>query len=339
MLKKRMSIMALSILLISSGLEISASSTTADDRVVFVTAGEYPNKPGKRSKVADQVVYDDKSEYPLYDDGTLGEYYVNVPFVEKVSEYIKAKDNTIKVVEHYRENKSEDLNSAGREAIKHDADMYISIHTNANNNSNKSGFLAMTSKYKNKYKNESDDLAKKLANALKDDQYPITPDRNTGLALNETKIGELNEASKDMPAVLLEMGYFSNPGDLQKMVSDTYINTAADRLAETIVTELQTGKYDKDQDIETGKVDVYKKKDEEIVEESSKEDVVGGEPPSKEPEVKELSEEEKFITEFFSIETDTENDSNIENKDIEEMTLDEVEQELEELNGELLKEE
>ena len=285
--KRRISSLALTSILLGGVLSnISAESVTDKDRTLVISPGEYPNKPGKRSSVANEVVMD-KKKYPTYKDGTLGEYYINKPFVEKISEYVRAKDNTINVVEYYRKGKSDDLNAMGKIAKENKGDIYLSIHTNFNDSKNKSGFLAMTSTYNKEYKNESDKLANTLVEALKDNQVPIKPDRGTGLALNETKIGELNKSMEHMPAVLLELGYYSNPDDLQVLTSDTYINTISNRIAEAIVDEFHTGNYDKDQADE--KVITSTKKKDEKVKEVKPEVEQTIEPPKEEtPEVENI---------------------------------------------------
>lgn len=334
--KRRISVLALASILLGGTLSnISAESATDKDRTLVISAGEYPNKPGKRSSVANEIIMD-KSKYPTYKDGTLGEYYINKPFVEKISEYVRAKDNTINVVEYYRKGKSDDLNAMGKIAKENKGDIYLSIHTNFNDSKNKSGFLAMTSKYNKEYKNESDELANKLANALKDNQVPIKPDRGTGLALEETKIGELNKSMEYMPAVLLELGYYSSPEDLKVLTTDTYINTISNRIAEAIVDEFHTCKYDKDQ-VDEMMITPTKKKEEKV--EEVKEEVEQTiEPPKEEPEIEEIEniedienvEEDKgLIDSLFNNEEKAEEVVKEEitepKKSLEEMTLEEVE--------------
>lgn len=336
--KRKISTLALASILLGGTLSnISAESVTDKDRTLVISPGEYPNKPGKRSSVANEVMMD-KNTYPTYKDGTLGEYYINVPFVEKISEYVRAKDNTINVVEYYRKGKNDDLNAMGRIAKENKGDIYLSIHTNFNDSKKKSGFLAMTSTYNKEYKNESDKLANKLAEALKDNQVPIKPDRGTGLALEETKIGELNKSMEYMPAVLLELGYYSSPEDLKVLTTDTYINTISNRIAEAIVDEFHTGKYDKDQANEK-LITPTKKKDEKI--EEIKDEVEQTlEPPKEEvPEVEniedvenveKIEEESKGILDDIFNKSEEVEEEVIEEqvepeKPLEEMSLEEVE--------------
>lgn len=344
--KRKISTIALATILMGGTLSNTFAENGAEkDRTLVISPGEYPNKPGKRSSVANEVKYD-KNKYPTYKDGTLGEYYINKPFVEKISEYVRAKDNTINVVEYYRQGKSDDLNAMGKIAKDKGGDVYLAIHTNSNDTKSKSGFLAMTSKHNKKYKKESNELAKKLANSLNDNQIPIKPDRGDGLALEETKIGELNTSMENMPSVLLELGYFSSPKDLGILTNDTYINTISNRIAETIVNEFQTGKYDKDQDSE--KVVTPTKKKEEKVEVVKEETEQVVEPP-KEPETKEEEVIEPEIVEeetvenksLFSIFSKEENkEEPVEEvkepeKPLEEMTLEEVEVEYQRALSEL----
>lgn len=259
--KRRISTLSLIAILAGGVLNtIGAESVTSGDRTLFISPGEYPGKSGKRSSVANEVLLD-KNKYPLYDDGTLGEYYINKPFVEKISEYVQAKDNTIKVVEYYRKGSSDDLNAMGNISKKNKGDIYLAIHTNSNPSKSKRGFLSMVSTHSTDYKNKSDELAKALAEGLKDNQNPIVPDRGNGLALNETKIGELNESMKHMPAVLLELGYFSSPEDLKVLTADKYINTISNRIANVIVDEFHSGAYDKDQSDERSVIIAKKKED------------------------------------------------------------------------------
>lgn len=329
--KRRISTLALIAILAGGALNtIGAESVTSGDRTLFISPGEYPGKSGKRSSVANEVMLD-KNKYPLYDDGTLGEYYINKPFVEKISEYVQARDNTIKVVEYYREGPNDDLNAMGKISKSNKGDIYLSIHTNSNPSKNKRGFLSMVSKYDAEYKNESDELAKALAEGLKDNQNPITPDRGNGLALNETKIGELNESMKYMPAVLLELGYFSSPEDLKVLTTDRFINTISSRIADVIVTELQSGKYDKDQNDENI-ILASKKKNEEV--EEVKENIEQTEEPPKEESITEENVVEEVIEEQPEV-VEEEKPSllrSIFNKEDKEVVEEEPEKELEEMS-------
>lgn len=290
--RRKISTIALATILMSGNLtNIFAENMVDKDRTLVISPGEYPNKPGKRSSVASEVSYD-KNKYPTYKDGTLGEHYINKPFVEKISEYVTAKDNSIKVVEYYRQGKNDDLNAMGKIAKDNGGDMYLSIHTNYHDSKSKSGFIAMTSKYDEKYKKESDELAKKFANSLNDNQIPIKPDRKNGLSLEETKIGELNKSMQHMPSVLIELGYYSNPDELSILTNSTYINTISNRIAEVIVDEFNTGKYDNDQDSE--KVIPTTKKKEEKIENVKEETEQTIEPPTPEEDGAEIKEDEIY---------------------------------------------
>lgn len=345
--KRKISTLVLATLLMGGFMtNIDAESVKSEDRTLFITSGEYPGKPGKRSTVANKILLD-KNKYELYSDGTLGEYYINAPFVKKISEYVQARDNTIKVVEYYRSGSNDDLNAMGNISKNSKGDIYLSIHTNYSNKESKSGFLAMTSNYTSDFKEESDSLAKKLAEKLNDVQNPIKPDRGSGVALSETKIGELNESMKHMPAVLLELGYFSNPEDLQILTSDKYINTISSRIADVIVEEFQTGKYDKDQKDENIIIAYKRKEDEEDVvvndnvEETNKNlNEISNDNVEEEEVIEENVEQLQVVsntsikesTSIFNIFTkkeDRQNSIEDNEKDIDEMTIEEVEAEYE----------
>ena len=99
------------------------------------------------------------------------------------------------------------LSSRVREANAWGADVFLSLHTNAATNPNASGSEALIY-------SRSSRVAYELAEDILDDMTAATGLRNRGI-IERPGLYVLKETN--MPAVLVEMGFISNPGDAELM--------------------------------------------------------------------------------------------------------------------------
>lgn len=99
------------------------------------------------------------------------------------------------------------LSSRVREANAWGADIFLSLHTNAATNPNASGSEALI------YSRASR-VAYELAEDILEDMTAATGLRNRGI-IERPGLYVLKETN--MPAVLVEMGFISNPGDAELM--------------------------------------------------------------------------------------------------------------------------
>lgn len=263
-------------------------ATKADDTVakpeelsIALSPGEYFNKPGKRasSEIVEKANISDG--YKKYSDGSLGEYEINRVLCDKIEEYVHALDRNIKVIRWDRKDKSDDLGAAGRKATSTNADIYVSVHTNSDgkNIGKATGFGLYTPKngqvIRNgkffcevKHQTGSEDVARGILSRINVDNAGI-PMHGSGLTTNCDRYDEINTAAQEMPALIFEAGFFNNPEDLHKLTNDEYINSLCMEFAKSLVEELNSGRYNSDQTIETADKKVTDKSDEstkEVVE-------------------------------------------------------------------------
>lgn len=194
---------------------------------VIIRAGEYKGKPGKRIYLNNQTVKLPK-DIPLRNDGDGNGFYVhehdiNVKEAKALVEKLRALGIDAKL--QIASDKTEDLNAAGRISNKSNPYLYISIHHNYYNASSK-GYFGMY--------NTNDTMGKlvadRLTNSIKNNNMvPQTSNRpNTGY------IGELNKIHNTTTPVLLELGFFSNPDELEYICSNQYVNYVSDNMAKEI---------------------------------------------------------------------------------------------------------
>lgn len=124
-----------------------------------------------------------------------------------------------------RKKKIEDLNN--RCQIKKDTqcDMFISIHLNMFQESKYYGAQVWYSRNK-----DSQRLAKIIQDNLKKD-LDINNNRQAKPALDSYKVLRCND---DMPGVLVECGFLSNPAEEQKLKSEEYQNKIAESIENSI---------------------------------------------------------------------------------------------------------
>ena len=225
---------------------------------IVIHPGEYPGKLGKRSYFANKIPNLDRDKYPLENGNELEEYYLNKQYCKHIAEHIRKKDSRIVVIEFDSKNRSTDLNAAGRTSNAYNADMYLAIHHNCTTMSAKTpgkatGFICMTAK--GNYANKSVNIAKHISKCIdkvgdKTDLYHFVG-KSEGIWTGNTYVGELNEATKRSPAVLIEMAFFDNIHDLKISTDEKKIDMISEQVATAIVNEFHNGTFDNDQYGET----------------------------------------------------------------------------------------
>ena len=116
-----------------------------------------------------------------------------------------------------RENEDSVLGTTIRESLQErvqmanewDADYFISIHANANNNANING----SEVYLYQENEETRELSQDILNGLKD----VVDMKDNGIRLNPSLYVLRNTK---MPALLIELGYLTNETDFNKLVSE-----------------------------------------------------------------------------------------------------------------------
>ena len=198
---------------------------------VVVRAGEYQGKAGKR-------IYINNSTVNLPDDILIrndndgkgfyvSEWDINVKEAKALVSKLQVLGVNAKL--QVATTKAEDLNAAGRIANKSNPYLYVSVHHNSYA-SDSTGYFSMY----NPNNQKSKQAAIRLSNVLKDNgQVPQRGNReNTGY------IGELNAINSSTTPVLLELGFFSNIDELEKICSTSYVDYVSTNLANEILNML-----------------------------------------------------------------------------------------------------
>ena len=196
---------------------------------VIIRAGEYQGKAGKRIYVNSTTVRL-PNDIPIRNDGDgkgfyVSEWDINVKEAKAIVEKLQARGVNAKLQIAY--SKSEDLNAAGRIANKSNPNLYVSVHHNYYD-SNSTGYFSMY----NQNDTNGKKIADRLSNAISDNgQVPMRASR-----ANDGYIGELNVINNTTTPVLLELGFFSNISELEKICSDSYVQYVSTQLANEITS-------------------------------------------------------------------------------------------------------
>ena len=207
-------------------MEIIEEKTVTPD--IVIRPGEYPNKPGKRVYInsASLSIPDD---IPIHTDenGTyIHEFDINLKLSKAIDKELKelGVNTNLQVAK----DKSQDLNQAGRIAKTTGTKMYLSVHHDYYKNDTE-GYTFIT--------NQGDDtdalIAQELSNSIKGGSVKQRANRT-----QDGYIGEMNQTS-DMINILGEFGFFSNPEELQKIISDEQVQYVAQQIAQELAIILK----------------------------------------------------------------------------------------------------
>lgn len=208
-----------------------ALDNTNSDVQIVIRPGEYPNKPGKRNE---NINEDFDINCPIrYDEETgwhIQEYDLNYKIANAIVEYLKSQGVNVILLE--TENKSQDLNAAGRRAKQYNAPIYLSIHNNSYRSTDE-GYFMIT----NPNDSASSKVAIDISNALSDSPMLIPKRENR---LNTGYIGELNEYPGTKINLLMEMSFaLSNSNEAKKVVNEKQLNFYAKTIGDELIQVLK----------------------------------------------------------------------------------------------------
>ena len=208
---------------------INAMECTKMDTDIVIRVGEYPNKPGKR---LDNVHEDFDIGVPVrYDNGRycVQEYDLNYKVANAIVKYLESQG--VNVVLQDTQNKSQDLNSAGRRAKSLNPDIYLSIHHNSYQE-NSSGYFFMS----NVGDTQSSKYAKRLSNAMSSNPMLIPQMENRSNV--NGYIGELSVKPAQI-SILGEFGFFSNKSEIVKCASDEQVEYIGKAIGDELIKILK----------------------------------------------------------------------------------------------------
>ncbi len=195
---------------------VSAMGQTYQDRVVVIDAGHGGYDPGAITK-----------------QGTY-EKHINLDVAKKVKQYLEPtgmkviltrdedEDYVSEGVTGRKSKKQTDLNYRINLATEAKADLFVSIHVNAVAGNQKSG--AET------FYHFKSDQGKQLAESIQQEMIKIS-----GMNRRVAKPGDFYLIKNTtMPAVIVEVGYLSNPKEEKKLLQDWYQDQLAKAIAKGI---------------------------------------------------------------------------------------------------------
>ena len=211
---------------------------------VVVRAGEWANenqaKPGKRYLWGGDInisqhgisAKEIPTDIPLRCENNewfISEFDINLKLARAIAKKLDSKYG-VDVNLQYADNKSEDLNAAGRIAAKCNPKVYLSVHHNSFKDDT-TGYFFMS----NEGDYASSVFARRLSDAMAENG--IIPQRDN--RANDGYIGELNKVkAENRISILGEFGYF-NKAEIVKICSDEYVNYVSDKVAESIYVQLK----------------------------------------------------------------------------------------------------
>lgn len=190
-------------LILSATFASSVSIASAQSYTVFIDAGHGGRDNG--SSYSDRI-----------------EDRINLQIANKVEE--KLEKRGIDVITSREEDKYVSLNERTRKSNLSDADVFVSIHQNAAEDTTAKGIETF-------YYNESDeDLAKEMQNSVLD----LTNGHDRGYKKGNLQVLRDNK----VPAVLVECGFISSTDEGHKLNTSGYQDSVADGIVEGITNYL-----------------------------------------------------------------------------------------------------
>jgi len=148
--------------------------------------------------------------------GKVEEKHVNLAIVQKLQAFLEQGGATVIITRiddsDLAKNKSGDMNARRLIANTSHADIFVSIHQNSFNSTSVKGAQVF-------FFNESDN-SQKLATAVQDRIKEFVDAGNKFKPRANSNFYVLKQT--EMPAVLVECGFLTNPNERQKLTSDAY---------------------------------------------------------------------------------------------------------------------
>lgn len=196
-----------------------------------------PGHQGKGNSQKEPIGPGASEQKAKVSSGTVGrttkvsEYELTLDVAFKLQKELQDRGYEVYMI---RESHDVDISNAQRAKMAADAqaDVMIRIHANGSENSSISGALTMAPTTKNPYVSEEIvQECQTLAKLMIDTYCQVTEAKNQGVILTD-KMSGLNWCT--IPAVIIELGYMTNPEEDIKMETEEYQNLMIQGMADGI---------------------------------------------------------------------------------------------------------
>ncbi len=180
-----------------------------------------------KNKAAKQITVVIDAGHGGTDHGATIDSFTEKAIVEQITNKIKSQNNDQEIVIHFTRNGDEFKTFDDRTQFINNIkpDLVLSLHVNSNKNTASSGIELYVSKENTAYE-KSNAFAEKLNQKL------VTNNNLKSSGIKEAKFLILRKSN--VPAVLIELGYLSNPADRDYLTNDNKQNRIAATILEFI---------------------------------------------------------------------------------------------------------